>query len=63
MHGEVRSECDGEKDIPGDGEADPHREEMEVTGRHGMSDHHHERTGRKDKLERSESWKEKVRKA
>lgn len=62
MYGEVRLECDGEKDIFGDGEVDLYREEMEVIGRYGMSDYYYERIGRKDKLERFESWKEKVRK-
>lgn len=51
MYGEVRLECDGEKDIFGDGEVDLYREEMEVIGRYGMSDYYYERIGRKDKLE------------
>lgn len=29
----------GKKKMPRDGEEDPHREEVRVTGRHGMSNH------------------------
>lgn len=39
MHREARSECDGRKVIPKDGEEDPHREEVRKPGRHGTSNH------------------------
>lgn len=37
MHRKVRSEYGGKKEIPEDEEGQPHGEEVQVTGRDGMS--------------------------